>query len=309
MRVFLIALGVCLLTACSPDTGLPASLVDRQRILAVRAEPAESLLGEIVHYTALVASPDGTLLGDDLAWSVCVVRKSIDENTPVAQGCVLSDLKESARGSSVAIKTPTSACVNFGPLAPPSSAGTLRPTDPDSTIGYYLPIRLVLNGSIAMVRERVRCDPVGASLALYQSFRDHYLSNLNPTIIGVAASVGGVPVDLDHLPANQPIQFTVEWAPESAEGYFAPDPTTQTLVDRRESMTVAWFATAGRFDEATTGRGEGDPGTYATNLWQSPSAGVVHAWFVLRDSRGGTDFLGRDLVVVASPPASMDNMN
>ena len=288
-----------LLAGCAPKMGNPASLVAQERIIGVRADPAEAAPGDLVQYSSLVVSPSGTVEAQDLSWSLCNLRKPVAENTPVSQACLTGDLAQSAQGGSVSIQMPSSACSNFGPLAPPSRSGTLRPSDPDATGGYYQPLRLDLGAEQAIFRERLSCGLAGASLAMSQEFRARYTANQNPTLVSLFALVGETPVSLDLLPANQPIRLVATWSSDSAESYPVFDSSSQTLVDHREALWLSWFATAGAFDDSVTGRGESDPEVSIENGWQSPAtAGVVFLWLVLHDSRGGADFAAYTLTVV-----------
>jgi hypothetical protein len=288
-----------ILLGCSPDMGHPASLVASERIIGVRAVPAEAGPSDTVQYTSLVASPSGNMSEPSLLWTLCKLRKPVDENTPVSQACLTEDLTGSAQGDQVSIRTPSAACVNFGPLAPPSTGGTLRPTDPDTTGGYYQPIRLDLNGQQAIVRQRLHCDLAGASLLLSQEFRARYTVNQNPALVSLSAFVGGTPVSLDALPAGQRLRLIAAWSPESAETFPVFDAVSQTLTDQREGLWLSWFTTAGRFDEFTTGRAADDTTAWTENAWQSPTqAGPVFLWLVLHDSRGGSDFAAYTLTVV-----------
>jgi hypothetical protein len=80
-----------------------------------------------------------------------------------------------------------------------------------------------------------------------------------------------------------------------------PNSVDQVLVPHRESLDISWYATAGVFADERTGRAETDLQLNTSNSWTAPpTPGVVHAWLVLRDSRGGVDFAGYDLTV--TPP-------
>jgi hypothetical protein len=288
-----------LLAGCVPKMGNPASLITQERIIGARGNPGEAAPGDLVHYASLVASPSGTVDAQDLSWSLCKLRKPVAENTPVSQACLTDDLAQSAQGGSVAIQTPSAACANFGPFAPPSSSGTLRPSDPDATGGYYQPLRLDLGVEQAIFRERLSCGLAGASLAMSQEFRGSYAANQNPTLVSLSALVGETPASLDALPASQPIRLVATWSPDSAESYPVFDSSSQTLVDHREALWLSWFVTAGAFDDSVTGREEDDTAVWTENAWQSPAtAGVVFLWLVLRDSRGGVDFASYALTVV-----------
>jgi hypothetical protein len=73
-----------------------------------------------------------------------------------------------------------------------------------------------------------------------------------------------------------------------AERYVNFDITSQTVVDQREAIDVAWYASGGAFDQDRTGRAGTDDATSSDNGWLSPSVpGDVHLWVVLRDDRGG----------------------
>ncbi len=288
-----------LLANCAPKMGNPASLITQERIIGVRGDPAEAAPGDLVKYSSLVASPSGTVQAQQLSWSLCKLRKPVAENTPVSQACLTDDLAQSAQGGSVSIQTPSSACSNFGPLAPASSGGTLRPSDPDATGGYYQPLRLDLDAAQAIFRERLSCGLAGASLAMAQEFRASYTPNQNPTLVSLSALVDGTSVSLDALPASQRVGLVATWAPDSAESYPVFDSASQTIVDQSEDLWLSWFATAGAFDKSLTARPEGDTAAANENTWESPAgAAVVFLWLVLHDSRGGADFAAYTLTVV-----------
>jgi hypothetical protein len=77
-----------LFAGCMPKMGDPASLIASERIIAVRTNPAESGPSDTVTYASLVASPSGTVDAQSLSWSLCKLRKSVAENTPVSQACL-----------------------------------------------------------------------------------------------------------------------------------------------------------------------------------------------------------------------------
>ena len=287
------------LAGCVPKMGNPASLITQERIIGVRGDPAEAAPGDLVKYSSLVVSPSGTVDAQDLSWSLCNLRKPVAENTPVSQACLTGDLAQSAQGGTVAMQTPSSACSNFGPLAPPSRSGALRPTDPDATDGYYQPLLLDLGAEQAIFRERLSCGLAGASLAMSQEFRATYTANQNPTLVSLSALVGDTPALLDSLPAGQRIRLVATWSPDSAESYPVFDSVSQTLAEHREALWISWFITDGEFDESVTGRQENNTEVATENAWQSPgTAGAVYLWLVLHDSRGGADFASYTLTVV-----------
>jgi hypothetical protein len=76
-----------------------------------------------------------------------------------------------------------------------------------------------------------------------------------------------------------------------AEHYLYYDRDRGEFVMRRETMRVSWFASAGTFDDAHTGRTEAESAaneTTSQNTWTAPAKkGEVVLWVVLRDDRGG----------------------
>jgi hypothetical protein len=94
------------------------------------------------------------------------------------------------------------------------------------------------------------------------------------------------------------VTLRVAWPPEDAEPYVALDPREQVVAERRESMRVSWFATAGTFEHDRTGRAADELVSFTGNGWTAPDEpGAVGAWVVLRDARGGVAFAAMALTV------------
>lgn len=293
-----LALLAVALGGCRPDFGAALSLVTAPRLVAVRGEPAEAAPGTGVMFSVLVASPDGTVPNPDLAWSVCLQPKPTTENDVVDPACLAPGGTTPIAAGSLTV--PSDSCRLFGPDLPPQTAGQppLQPRAPDATGGYYQPIRLDLDGRSTIALERIRCALAGASMDLATEFQSRYTPNQNPTLTPLSAEVNGAAVPLDQIPAGAKMTLTVGWTPDSPETYPVLDALDQTLIDHREAMSVAWYATAGALADERSGRAEDDPALAVDNTFTAPAApGPVHLWVVLRDSRGGVDFAGYDLVV------------
>lgn len=318
-----------LLVACRPDLNLRQSYVDGPRILAVRSVPAEAETKQGVSLEALVVDPSGNTPPFTVDWAICIARKPLAELEPVNPICtsrVGDFLIPLGQGMGASGTVPSDACRLFGPEVPAPKPGEPfgRPTDPDPTGGYYLPIRVILatdKGDEAIVgTTRLSCGVAGASSGEATEFRQHYHVNANP-IIG-ALKVNGSPATGDvNVAAGSAVQLEVDWpaCPDTdacgdgvcgpdetetscaadcasdvikgcggAERYFNYNAETFHNVTRRESMRASWFTTAGSFSVDISGREEGDPTTSASNTLTLPSgAAKVFGWVVLRDSRGG----------------------
>jgi hypothetical protein len=97
------------------------------------------------------------------------------------------------------------------------------------------------------------------------------------------------------------VTLRVVWTPEAAETYALYDRRSRTLVTPREALGASWFATAGEYEHDRTGRAGDEPEPFTDDAWTAPAVSeptAVHFWIVLRDERGGVDFVAFDLTVV-----------
>jgi hypothetical protein len=276
--------------ACAPSLGSPEWLVDRPRLLAVRAEPPEVRPGERAIFRVLVASADGELDASAVVWSVCTAPLPLTESGAVSSAC-LGTLPASGRGDAASIATSPDACGRFGPIASPD---VQRAREPDATGGYYQPIRVQYGEESAFALQRLRCPLAQASLQVAQDFDRRYLVNSNPAISSFTASR-----PLEGIPAGASVDLSLAWDAGSLERFPVLDPASLSLVDQQESMAVSWYATAGALDVARTG----STGTETANRWTAPrQAGRVYLWAVLRDSRGGIAWAATSAIVVPEGP-------
>ncbi|MBX3189509.1 MAG: hypothetical protein KF819_20965 [Labilithrix sp.] len=204
-----------------------------------------------------------------------------------------------------------------------------RPVDPDLSGGYHQPVVLGDGAGVVLASVRLACGVVGVPSAESIRYNQGYRPNENPEVErlelvsreGVRAIAPGLAAPGITVAAGTRAELRIVWpacprqpvcgdglctsgenqsscaadcrnVPRGcggAESYLAPDPDTRTVRERREGITVAWYATAGVFAEEQTGRTESDPdGVDTSNVWTAPSSpGLVRLWVVLRDDRGG----------------------
>jgi hypothetical protein len=183
------------------------------------------------------------------------------------------------------------------------------------TGGYYQPI-VGFPGDeaaeVALAAARVRCGLANVGQELYIDWNRQYLSNTNPEIGGATLERGDGPIALSSgvplaVGAGERIELTVSWeaCPDEpavcggAETYVVHDPATGELVERREAISAAWFATGGTLALARNGRDGSDGRAWVENGWTAPQqAGEFWLGVVLRDERGGIGFAGYELRVV-----------
>jgi hypothetical protein len=273
------------LCGCGSIPGSPEWLVDRQRVLAVAAEPPEVMPGQPATFRALYAGPQGEVDASFAQWDPCTAPLPLTETGAVAAACV-SDPGVAATGSAVQLATASDACSRFGPIPSPESQ---RAREPDATGGYYQPMRVALTGAIAFDEERLRCPLAQASFQVAQQYEQTYALNHNPVIELLAASA-----PLASVPAGAEVALSLSWTADSVETFPLFDPVSFTLVDQQETMSVSWFATSGTLRDARTG----GSGTSTSTVWTAPrTAGTVYLWAVLRDSRGGAAWTSATAIV------------
>jgi hypothetical protein len=294
-------LGIALVAvACKPNVGQAPSLVTDYMLLAVRGEPPETAPGGSVTYSYLLASPAGTVEGAEALWDICQTPKPPSEGNAVSSACTgAPDAGAAETGSTYTAAVPSKACQLFGPIAPPPAAGQpgVRPRDPDSTGGYYLPVQLWLpnvttTAISGFAMERFTCNLASASPDVGIEYRTRYTPNNDPLIdhadlMDASGAVG--PLDGSQPSASTVVTLAAVLADGAAETFPVYDLETTTLRDQTESLHVSWFATGGSFEHDRT---TVDPGALSSsNQWTVPSQpGLYYLWLVLRDSRGGTDF-------------------
>jgi len=323
--------------ACRPDLNQTVSIVSTPQILAVRSDPAEAAPKGNVTYRALVADSTGPLsIPIDLAF--CNARKPLAELGPVSPQCLRASgdwfvplgAGTAGAGTQAAGALPDIACKQFGPEVPQAQmnqpAG--RPVDPDTTGGYYQPVRVVVPSHagvvIGIAETRLSCGIAGTPDQLVQ-FNQHYTANLNPAVDSLTAAGMSLSTDdqgtTNSVRAGDSLALDAAWAscPQptggcgdhycdldetkescpadcdtlngctGAETYVSLDLNTHNLATQREGMDVAWFATAGAFENDRTGSGPADLTNSSPNRWHAPAQpGTVFLWIVLRDDRGGT---------------------
>lgn len=293
--------------SCTNGVSVDLSLVDGPRVLAVAATPAEAAPNASVTLAALWVDENGEHPDDALAWSRCTARRPLAELGPFASACLERE-SEAQVGLGVAptvvAEMPTDVCRLFGPDPPPSQPGEPqgRPVDPDRTGGYYQPIVVEAGDEQAGYGVRLDCGVAGATQAQALELRMRHRDNLAPVLEELARVDGdALEIAVDEVlqvEAGANVELRIQW-PECAENtscggaewYPRFDAVTLEIVDTREAIAVAWYATAGELDAARTGRDREDPSRTSTNTWTAPAEpGAATLWIVLRDDRGGTSW-------------------
>jgi hypothetical protein len=333
-------LSVLLLVGCKPNLDQTVSIIESPIVLAVRSDPPEGAPASPVQFTALYVDDTGPVVQAPLDWAFCSARDPLANLGPVNPKCLEKAgtwLAPLGVGVQVHGKLPDDGCRQFGPDVPEPLPGQPpgRPVDPDSTGGYYQPVRYLAPGNtgvyVGIAETRLSCNLAGAFGGEAVAFAKRYHGNANPNaaslelsldddasagVVLPSAADGGV---TNTVPVGAHVSLRVGWTacplqdacgdhvcgPDEtvqsclsdcgnptgctgAERFAAFDLGSQSVVDRREAMAIAWFATAGTFDHDRTGREATDATNTSDNGWRAPAQpSLVHLWVVLRDDRGG----------------------
>jgi hypothetical protein len=154
--------------------------------------------------------------------------------------------------------------------------------------GNPLPASLTVGRSGQFTDLDMTADPPKATLAKGERVTLRVSWNVCPAMSMCGDGICGEGEDATSCPAD----CTTPKSCTGAETYVVLDLATHTLIDQREAMHVAWFATSGIFASDRTGREATDQTTSSDNDFTAPNAaGVLRAWVVLRDDRGGVGWL------------------
>jgi hypothetical protein len=308
--VWMSALGA----GCKPDLGAPQSLITGPTILAIRGVPPEAAENAIVSYDALTVDTHGTIAAPQIGWAQCLIPDPPANTNDVSSGCL--DIPDDAGPSpTFTAAIPMDACTLFGPETPPPMKGQppTRPADPDTTGGYYQPVRATWQSDVgpelAFALERVTCRLANAPVEVAADYAANYLPNNNPTVADVVLDPAGAdtplfmagqttPAQAGSVAAGHVVTLQTDFSPDSAETFLVWNVVTLTLDMQRESLRLSWYATAGAFEHDVTGRGQTETETFTQNAWTAPTTpGPVYFWVVLRDDRGGIDFAAAEIDV------------
>jgi hypothetical protein len=307
-------LGVLLALAGCSDDFAPYSDLDRLRILAVKADPATPLAGQTATLSALTFAPAGETIS--LHWTWCpVAAKASDAYACPLDQATASQVLGAFLDSSVGTDLP-SLDLGYGTTAsltnPFSTAGLAALCgaglqSPSVTRGFDCeggyPVTVALDAATSS-------DTLRAGFVLRLPASDAAEINHNPAPTGLR--LGGAPLleapTLVRLAPGATVDLALELPPTAPELRAIPSsegPPGQRL----ERLTTSWFSSSGKIDKARTSfiDGVATLAEMSSNRFtapaaeQWPAAGLVEFAAVVRDDRGGEDWLVRQAVLEMSP--------
>jgi hypothetical protein len=297
---------------CKPDLGAPQSLIIGPTILAIRGTPPESAEGGMATYDALTVDLTGTVAAPQIDWALCLAPNPPANGNDVANACLTIPDDTTMPAPTFTATLSSNACTLFGPDAPPPMKGQppMRPADPDTTGGFYQPVRATWQSDagplLAFALQRITCRLANAPTDIAAMYAAEYVPNNNPLVADLVLDPAGAATPLyvagqttaATVPAGQKVTLQADFSADSAETFWFWNVLTLGLELQRESLRLSWFATGGAFEHDATGRSQTEMETFTQNVWTAPvTPGPVYFWVVLRDDRGGIDFAAAEIDV------------
>jgi len=292
---------VLVLAGCDPGFE-KVSIVKDARVLALRSEPAEvvvpSLEAEIgeVDIEVLWADPAD---GRPRPWTLkaCAIRSNY--NYGMGQ---LNEARDRCEDDVIAVPLAAGSALPGEAIRAKFRADVAqlaRARQLDPLKGFDGQVTMVIEVAIGAPEDPLRVygqKRVTYSLPLPEGKR----ANQNPRLLGVMAG-GADLVDGAGFAPGQKLALLPVAADDAAEMYRVLT-FTSGVRELQETIRYSWFATRGEFTREQTGGAPrvqlGDEPREIDTEWQAPEEpGPVQFWFVIRDERGGTSWMMRQVEV------------
>lgn len=262
--------------------------IDRLRVLAVAAEPAEPRPGDTVTFTSLVVSPDVDVAAT--VWFACLFG---DDD----YGCeVDSSLFDSFSDTTELDEETLEALYDAGfigaePFLPPVWPVPADALDDLNEEDRQEGLTALIN--VTAVPDQEQLDEDDLELAFKRvPVSEATTPNHNPAVSGVSVDgveIGeGTTVSVDR---GLPYELGVTLSDDSVEAYTYVNDAGEAE-DREEEPYFTWFAEHGSFEQTSS------LWPYTTVTWYPPTDRSVESgslWVVVRDRRGGMAWATLDM--------------
>ncbi len=262
------ALLVCLV-ACEIDALPSESNLDRLRILAAQAEPAEAAPGDTVTLRSLTWSPDGAEVG--VVWEVCMDFGCPNPNLSARPGALLAAGELDMEAGVIGLE----------PDLPPTFMvpPTLLDDLDEARAVEGLVLRFGLSATRLPASEHnpdAEVEWATKDLAVGRSSTPNH----NPVLLGIVLDGEPVAEGESLVVSGGALSLAVEDEQSIAETYTYIN-SDGVEEEREETIDVAWYT---------------DLGTISGDTWQ-PGRGARQGELlvVLRDGRGGSSWLQFDV--------------
>lgn len=263
-----------------PSELTPRWMVDKRRILAVRAEPPEAGPGSVVQFEVLLGAPGPETEEPAVLWLACPLEESVG-------GACGGSFPEGDLSDLDPEDLAELGVIGFEPLLPPVYVvpdDALDGLDANERLeGTYVMVQTTVLPPDVLEDPAFVLDPA----ELEASYKRLVVSeaptpNHNPDLVGFA--VEGVVVAADtvvHVDRGQSYELSAVLSDTSVETYVFVD-SEGRREERVEEPYVAWFSTGGEVVEDVT------LFPYLQATWTAPARAEEGTWYaVARDRRGG----------------------
>jgi len=290
----------------------------RNEVKQFIAEPPTVIPNGTTTLEALVYAPNDEPVS--YAWSWCPMRAGASDGFAcalteeelkaqlAAAGLPADDLTYDLGSSETAVfQYPVSPLVLAALCAAPlSGAGDFAPFLLNCDQGFPASIGLVI---------RKGSEEISAFKAISLALDAESLPNTNPSVVALAIARPGdareAAILLESDARTYEVTLSEEYdlfaeVPEaSAESFFGTTTVGVDPTDQREILILTWFIEGGRtrYQRTTYYEGHADFATLTENRWSLPEpeefdGAEAQVFLVLRDNRGGVDWLTRRVGVV-----------
>ena len=272
---------VALTSGCGDEFD-PLSLINKPRILGVKADKIWLQPGDSTSLEALVVVPEGNTT---YKWTGCLIT----DGSLGGYNCLESPYTLDLGENNPAILTNFLSTEDFSGLCDQLSEledntfGALPSCDPGLTFTVRLDVEVNFdNGdstTLAAVKE------------VYLTADSVSNSNNNPSIVDLAAN-GQIlePTETYTLPRSESVDLELKLTADSREIFL------DAGEENKEVILVSWYSTAGEFESSRTliedETDEGISPNTLKSLKESPTE-TLDLYVVVRDGRGGTDWIQR----------------
>jgi hypothetical protein len=262
----------------------PQTLVERLRILGVRAEPPEVDITSQVELSALVADPQGEGRQLEYTWVICLFElgyAAADIPCPGPDSFYLP-----GNGETTQLNLPELVAWLSSFDFPVEDFQGIEITK----LPLFVGLEVTANGSDEKVRGVKRI-----TIGLNQDIAN---VNHNPTLLGVEVEDQVYGEDPLVVYTNQEVSLNPLIDESERETYVREGEEEQ----RTEDYLFSWYSSKGEFSDRRTIVDVDTKGRpLQVNKWTAPAEpGLVTLWVILRDGRFGTDWLEFEIEVLSS---------
>ena len=294
-RSILLSIACMWTTGCSVQEMAQAWQLDRLRVLATQATPAEAMPGDTVEFQSLIYQPEGETL-EGVVWFGCL------NDSATSFGCtidpeLLEGLSEPPTEQSEQVAWFTelqeAGLLGFEPALPPSWK------IPEDALDSLEDVEKV-EGISAFLNLTVLPSEVESDQDIEVAFKRYPISvnpepNENPLLSNFL--VNGVEYITDELPrvsVGETVDLDILFQEGAVQDYSYTNPDTGITETRTETPYLSWYTEAGSFSNTVSLL------PYTSVEWTAPNTATQTEIIVtVRDRRGGMDWIRFDIIVEA----------